>query len=413
MTRLKIDENKLEKRPLVLFTVVWGKQFCDYLTTFHFPSLLAAGNLPCDIGREKIIIISGPQRDYDYLKKSEIFQEIQKYAAVEWINFEPAPGRQIRSMSIGLSLGLGRASELNAVACQFPPDSIYSDNTIFKFGEYIDQGFDLVLGPALRCDEEKFLALLNINRDNKVKIQKNSIDLSELVLNSLHSQVQVTNVESKFFFSKSHIFHISGKGNMWFVAKNMSWSPSLLDLKGISRELIEESGKSVLDSYILAKMYKKNAKIKFITDSSEFFLASWAPADWSAISCRPSLIQRIRWCKRIYNDYAARKSLRYYLVFNQKEDDWIKRFSLLNITLSLGDKNKYGAEMRTAEINLDKFLRKSSADLLHIGNQTYYMKILDEIILLNQKLDFMLRVLLGKRNARNHFVYRITKLLVR
>lgn len=391
--------------------MVWGEAFRNYLTDYQFRSLLAPGNLPADVGREKRMLICGPREDWDALDRHPVMAEVRKHATVEWIEFEPARHRQIRSMAIGMAMCLKHAKACNGYIAFFPPDSIYCNDAVTQMEEWIQEGLRLVLVPAFRCEESAILSALDLKGGDTTPIDRKAIDINAAVVGSLHSQMLVTDIDADFLFSRAHVFHIRAADQSWMVAKSMAWANAVMDLSHVPDEILDEAARSVLDSYIVAKMFPSLEHVRFIATPDDYAMVSWAPSDWSALPTRGHWLQRPSFIKRIYNDYVARKALGYHLVWEKREDDWIKRYALLNVTVMFGDQARHGTQMHAAGQRLESYLRRAAPDLLHIGPANAYLRLLDILDSTLRKFRFIANALVNRDNGRARLTRRLQALI--
>jgi hypothetical protein len=411
-TANKLGDNA-SRRPLVFITVVWGEAFRDYLTGRLFRSLLAPRNLPADIGREKILLICGPEEDWRILDALPITRMLRAHCRIEWIPFEPARHRQIRSMSIGLAMCLRRASELDGYVSQFPPDAIYCADAVQTIGKYMDAGHRLVLTPAFRCDQDAIYRNIPLPDGDPAPIEISARDLNALSIRCLHSQMLVTDIDAPYFFRRSHNFHVRGPNDEWFVGRNMAWGLTLMDMRGISSELIDEAARSVIDSYILAKMFPPSTKIRYVTRWDEYAMISWATSDWSAIPMTARWPRRIPALENFIRYLHARSSLKYFLLWNRTEDDWIKRQALVEADVMFGDLDIHGRAMENGLHRIDKLLSGAAADLLDKGSPTIFARFMDITLWTLRKIEFASNLVWDRDYSRDRLRARIREALQR
>jgi hypothetical protein len=165
---------------------VWGKRYCDYLTDYFLPSLMAPRNLSLLRAEDghRLLLATDPE-SWRYITSKPIIQKILEHIFPEWIKFEPQGwtypsntfeqyskviSEQNRAQRLLLSAQKGRG-------CLLSPDCIFSDGVI----ACILRHPGLILIPALRQVEEDLLPNLKLPISPK--------KLSNLAIQHIHPEV--------------------------------------------------------------------------------------------------------------------------------------------------------------------------------------------------------------------------------
>src|SRR5579871_1149818 len=246
-------------RPIYFGVAVWGETFRLYLVHHLIGSLLADGNFPADIGRRKVLLVCAPAEDWRFISAALTARGCDRFISVEWIEFVPDRSRPITSMSAAHSKCFRRAFDDCAFLSMLSPDAMYS----VGFVEYLDRairtGRCLVLCPAFRVEERAFFKALGIddpsnNNEGNRPISVSAVQLTDASIASFHSEILTSNINERCFNSFPNNFHIQEGARSWFVSKNLSWSPVLIDLAKCDERLFASVAQSVIDSQILARM---------------------------------------------------------------------------------------------------------------------------------------------------------------
>jgi hypothetical protein len=378
--------NDNANRPVYFGVVVWGEKFRLYLVDFLIGSLLAEGNFPADIGRRKVLLVCTPAEDWHFISAALTARGCDQFISVEWVEFEPDRTRPITSMSAAHSRCFRRAFDDGAYLSMLSPDAMYSVGFVEYLDRAIRKGQCLVLCPAYRVEERAFFAALGIdnrgtNNGGDRPVSFSAARLAEASIVSFHSEILTSNLNKHCFNSFPNNFHIQEADRSWFVSKNLSWSPVLIDLEKCDERLLAGVAESVIDSQILARMIDPNqgGLIDFVLDSKVIALASWAPEPWSARSLKPRLFQRLKWSKRLYNDLVMRITLRRYL-FDQEGRliDWIKVLGLTSCVVYAKPEADRSAIDR-AITSLEASLTRTAEDILKGGPKSSYQSVLDRL----------------------------------
>jgi hypothetical protein len=160
-------------RPFNFMVAFWGKRYRDYFVDLCLPSLLAPNNLPllrADDGHRYLIATTW--EDWEAIRSLPVFAEASKYLTPTLIEIperdEEATGdtkfdryvatiqRQERCFRMLLETAHRNRSYGNLIS----PDMMASDHLVSSLIRAAEQGYQLVLRPALRQVEEDVLAEL-------------------------------------------------------------------------------------------------------------------------------------------------------------------------------------------------------------------------------------------------------------
>lgn len=422
------------ERSLYFGVVVWGEVFRHYFVEYLVGSLLATGNFPEDIGRRKVMLVCCPSDDWRHISAALEAKGCIDFISVEWIEFSPDRSRPIASMSLAHSKCFRRAFDDRAYLSMLSPDAIYSTGFVRYLDQAIRNGRQLVLCPAFRVEELAFFAALGLAAPSRLtKLERPSVSysaerLTGASVSSLHSEILTSDIDAKCFNTFPNNFHIRAPDDSWFVSKNLSWAPVLIDLTKCDEKLLDGVAESVIDSQILAQMMDPNEgeqSIDFVFGSSSIALSSWAPELWSARSLKPRLYQRSPWIKRFYNDLVARMTLRRYLLDEEGTlTDWIKVRGL-GACVIYATPEVNPAAIEIAANRLEKYLARTGADFLKGDPRSFFQMLLDHLWIVLWSIDVQTRygalaysycavlfdAYLNRGNARDRVRRRISQLL--
>lgn len=421
-------------RPLCFGVVVWGAVFRRYFVDYLLTSLLADGNLPEDIGRHKALFVCCPEEDWQFISAALAARQFGRFIEVEWIDFSPDRSRPIPSMSRAHSICFRRAYDRSAYLSMLSPDAIYSSGFVRYLEGAIRKGRGLVLCPAFRVEEFAFFSRIGLpapshtEGDSLHSIACSAAELIGATIASLHSEILTSNVDAPYLNTFPNNFHICAADDSWFVSKNLSWAPVLIDLMRCDPGLLDSVADSVIDSQILAQMIPSNTPDKdldFVMGCEAIALASWAPESWSARPLKPRLFQKFRWSKRLYNDLVARITLRRYMLDEQGMlTDWIKVRGLKScVTYSLAGADQQSIHAATYRLDLD--LSRTCGDLLEGKPRSWYQRVLDRLRIVLRLIDLQARytemtrsylevilaALFNSGDARQRVLRRLSRLL--
>src|SRR3990167_4911827 len=152
-------------RPFYFFVVVWGKSFCDYLTHYCIPSLLAPGNIPSLSNNDRLnkFLLCTTIEDWVQLKSHPCIIELQNYLVLEFIEIPPHPlgVSSCQHMGVGHKLATERCFQDRAYGIAITPDLLISDNSIKKIEQYALEGKQIIYCAVVRLIEEKLFQALH------------------------------------------------------------------------------------------------------------------------------------------------------------------------------------------------------------------------------------------------------------
>ncbi len=180
------------KQIYVFGITVWGAVYTEFMLDYHFPSLLADGNIPT-LSKQGRVIVSIAT---DAAGKSQIlahpaYTALATYAEFHFTLFEAAPSRATTQEAEAFYQRYGildhhhvyLARTLAADLFLMPPDCILSDSAFGNFAKYLKAGFDCCTVAPIEADRTQVLTYLDSKKDKKTHCL--SIDAAELLQQSI------------------------------------------------------------------------------------------------------------------------------------------------------------------------------------------------------------------------------------
>jgi hypothetical protein len=144
-------------------SIVWGRDFTDKFTTYHLPSLLAAGNIPGLARRRKVIhSIVTTETDRQRILASPAFKRLEQCAEVAFTCFpESFLGERERQQYpfyqfLGLldHLNVFLATALGAELYLLPPDIVLSRDSLSNLSRRLARGAAACSVAGVECDPD-------------------------------------------------------------------------------------------------------------------------------------------------------------------------------------------------------------------------------------------------------------------
>ncbi len=357
--------------PIYFFLSVWGKKYCSHLVDLCIPSLLTKGNIKyLKSNKKNKFLIACPKTSWIEIKKSYAYQQLEKIIKIEKIDISEPDSKSMPSLHMGIGhlKATKKCLEDKALGVALTPDLILSNKCIECIIKYYKEGFEVLLLPAIRYEEEKlFKNLFNqgfINSNKKFNIEKKSIDLSgremsKIAIKSFHSQTEAYKLKSKIFLFNHVIPSIlfdSPKKNEGYILHCLSWMPLFIDYSKIKKHDTSAIENWTIDGDYISSNFKNYHKIHPITDFDEATVMSWAPKNDRPVKLRNQLLfflfPKIASFLKLMNFKRSAKSKIFdnlkrillikpvFIHINNIDSEWIKKSIKTRKIISL-EKNKY------------------------------------------------------------------------
>jgi len=274
-------------RPFYFSVVIWGDQFCDYLTDYCIPSLLSDNNIPAlaNDSKENKFLICCPISDWNKLIQHKALKKLSDYLDPTHIEI-PYPDDDVSSgihMSVGHKKITERCYQDKAYLAVLTPDLMLSDGTIKAVENYARVGKHIVYSAAIRFEQEgNFAALLELGYDPKLnpppKIQLSGRELTAIALKNLHDEFLVWNLDSPYLSQGVPNFYkvIKDEG---VLLHTLSWCPLLLDYSVLKKHDTSTFDYWTFDGNYTYRNWGDSADVYVCQDSDEMMILSWGPKD--------------------------------------------------------------------------------------------------------------------------------------
>jgi hypothetical protein len=272
----------------------WGKSFADLTCRLALASLLAPNNIPGMRARKSSrFLFCAPRRDWAYLQSQPIFQQLERYIAVELIENDeahPSEHKYIR-MSRGHALLTERCFQDQAFAININPDSIYPDGSVSEAQRLAASGKNVVLCTAIRFDlegvEQELCALGRMQSSRPIVVSKR--EAVSIGLRNLHPESQASEWEASNF-GRLHRDH--GRRHfltccLWktrnsdaAVIITHNWSPFLIDFAALEKHDASALDGRALDGNYVSDNFSSDGigdRIHVVDDSDSLFLLGLTP----------------------------------------------------------------------------------------------------------------------------------------
>ena len=273
------------ERPFYFIVVLWGERFRNYFLDYCLASALSPGNIPAlrPSRPSKFLIATRPE-DWEAMRRSELFQLMERYVESVYIEIPPCPPGMsgCQHMGTGHRIACDMAHRDKAYAMVLTPDCMLSDGSVARLQELADRGTHLVLTAALRFGEEPFLGhfeKLGVigGKSRGTPLAITGRQMVYAAVNGFHSETLAYEWDAPglMVISPAAWWRVPGEDGI--VLHSLSWAPLLLDYSAIESHDTSTFDQWTLDGDYLFNNSKEMTRIHVVQDSDEVFLASWGP----------------------------------------------------------------------------------------------------------------------------------------
>lgn len=162
---------------------VWGREYCDALTSLCIPSLLTSENLPqWPWLEETTLVLYSRESDFEYLKTKSSFQRFCQYLRVEFRDITPWMKTLSRGtyypMMYSHQDAVKQAHAHQAGMIILSPDIIFSNKALLSLADSINNQKKLIMIPSGRAVTEDISSHLQLKEDDSLDLSaRECIDL--------------------------------------------------------------------------------------------------------------------------------------------------------------------------------------------------------------------------------------------
>lgn len=290
-------------RPFYFIVVYWGERFRNYFLNFCLPTMLAPGNIPALLNREKNkFLICTTTEDWRLTQQSPIFELLKSYVDPVFIEIPwPEPNRTgCQHMGIGHKPATQMAYRDKAYGVILTPDFMLSDGSVAALQRHAVAGTQVVLNVALRFGEEPLFE--NLEQAELVRFYGNYGDRGEVIsitgrqlvaagLKSFHSEVLRYEYEAPYFTDFPCACWWKVPKETGIVIHSFSWAPLLLDYSIVGDHSTDVLETWTMDATYVDQNFGHAERIHIVQDSDEMIQVSWAPLSDRPQPLAPSSLQ--------------------------------------------------------------------------------------------------------------------------
>jgi hypothetical protein len=297
-------QDHIVERPFYFITVVWGRKYTERFLQYCVGSLLAAGNLPSlRTGQRSKFLIATLPSDWDYMKGTPIFREMERYLEPVFIEIPPCPAGQLACLHMGLGhvAACDRAYRDKAYGVILAPDTMISDGTVRNLQKHAAAGIEVVWVAALRFAQEPLfenLRAAGVQVDDGESGKAFAVSGRDLVragLHAIHSETLTYEWEASYFLNAPSAVWWRVPGEDGAVVHCLSWAPLLLDFSAMPRHDISALETWTIDGDYVFKNLGATPKLHVVQDSDEMFYCGWSALAEGAYPLTPRFTNRFRW----------------------------------------------------------------------------------------------------------------------
>jgi hypothetical protein len=319
-------QDHIVERPFYFITVVWGRKYTERFLQYCVGSLLAPGNLPSlrTAQRSKFLIATLPA-DWEYMRETPIFREMERYLEPVFIEIPPCPPGQLACLHMGLGhvAACGMAHRCKAYGVILAPDTMISDGTVRNLQKHAAAGTEVVWVSALRFAEEPLFANLRaagaLPAEHGATLAISGRDLVRAGVNAMHSETLTYEWDAPYFLNGPSAVWWRVPGEDGVIVHALSWAPLLLDFSAVAQHDVSALETWTIDGDYVFKNLGASPKIHVVQDSDEMFYCGWSALAEGAYRLTPRFTSSFRWI----NDVAKADDLR--AVFYGPRYDPLKR----------------------------------------------------------------------------------------
>lgn len=274
--------------PLVFAVVVWGRDYVESFLNFTLRTLLAPENIPALEGRHILFSIVTDEKSRPLFDGNKILDELNKHATIEFFVFPTdltnvghyaTPNFNFYRLYGALdhtSIHFARA--LKAHIFFVVADGLFASGSIPAILRYLERGYDVCVNASLVAKKEALLPVLEhkIRPDGSINIS--SWDLANLCFRYRHdycSQRLMTGSNTNFDKYPRELYFPDREG---LVVHALYQHPWAISSTALSRNV--EFDYHIVDFRLISRIFAGSfsfEKLKVIEDSSEVFIANFAP----------------------------------------------------------------------------------------------------------------------------------------
>lgn len=326
------------KRPFYFMVPFWGRRYREYFVDLCLPSLLAPNNLEllrAEDGHR--FLMATTREDWEAIEHLPIMERLRQHATPTWIEVDKPQQNQtsvngeayaqyassIDHQNLCQKKLVEAAYRDRPYGCMLCPDFILSDNMVATLLLYAQEGYHLVLCPALRQTEEAVLDdLLRrgvLTEGKRFSLTGQELTISprvtaDLFVRHLHPEMRSFEYGSPIpnhpFVSPFRFWYIPGGRGM--VLHTFFGLPLLMDFAVVPANHAECLDRDILENVYFSENFSKSERIRIIQDSDEFCVVSLTPAATNCSSSQMTEPNRLGWKHKYDQLCNMRESMWYY-----------------------------------------------------------------------------------------------------
>ena len=326
-------------RPFYFMVPFWGQRYREYFVDTCLPSLLAPGNLPLlQAADGHRFLIATTKSDWNAIERLPIMEKLRAYATPILIEIqEPdsatAPGGRnaINYQNLCQKRLVETAYQYRGYGCLLSPDIIISDGMIAALLRWAQEGYQLVLCPALRQAEEGVRA--DLFRDGYLRSgERPSLSgraiaipprrVGELLVRHLHPEVLAFEEGNpgRPFLPPFRFWRVPGGRGI--ILHTFFGLPVLMDYAAVESHDSACLDHGAFENVYLGRNFSHCDRVHIVEDSDEFGILSVTPSPSQAGRPAPTPRRRLDWMIKLAQTCSLRESMAFYARRNR---DVVKR----------------------------------------------------------------------------------------
>jgi hypothetical protein len=276
-------------RPFYFVVVVWGREYRDYFLEYCLPSLLSPNNIPAlDGKRPAKVLFATTAEDWDAMRGTAIFRELEKHAEPVYVELPPKGDRPYWLHSIvGHKMCCDITARDKAYRVLVCPDSIFSDGAINRFHDVAVEGAAVVLSlvtPLTRTDLfYKTFAELGLQppasaRDTGIPITITARQVVTLAMRAMHGSSRINEWDAPDFSRYASTPWWRVPATEGAVMNGNFWDLFVLDYGAVDHDGASLNARGFDGDYIMRTIGNLDS-IYFVRDSDELHVLCWASFD--------------------------------------------------------------------------------------------------------------------------------------
>jgi len=277
-----------ELRPFYFVLVVWGRQYRDYFLNYCLPSLLSPENIPSLKGRREMrYLIATTKEDWDAITSTVNFRELQRHAAVAFVQLPPCPPDLPfwRQNIVGHKLCCDIIFQERGYRIFTSPDAVFSDGAVRRMHELAARGVQAILKLTVPIVEENSffnsLSEMQLLPPTAARLSGTPLVLSgrqmtSAALRSMHQMAVVNEWDAPHFcgYAAMPWWRVAGEDGI--VACGLVWDILLMDYASIKTHdasLLDDRG---WDGDYIMRTVGDLETIYLVRDSDEINAIGWS-----------------------------------------------------------------------------------------------------------------------------------------